>query len=248
MYRYDSGYYDHMNRGSMASARSCLPRILESLHVSGVADFGCGQGAWLRVWDELGIKDYVGLDGDYVDQASLLIDPRHFRPSDLNQKIELGRRFDAVQCLEVAEHLAPDSAEVLIDSLVAHSDVVIFSAAVPGQGGEHHINERPLSYWCGLFNQRGFDAYDLVRPGVKDDAAVKPWYRYNLLVYVKQGSTAAQGLQTAPVSAAAIRTEYAPMYRARLAVLRWLPIPAVTFLAQVNKLVAIAVRGRQAQA
>ena len=69
-----------------------------------------------------------------------MIDADEFRAADLSQPIDLGRRFDVVQSLEVAEHLPSSRASEFIGTLTSHDPLVMFSAAVPGQGGEHHIN------------------------------------------------------------------------------------------------------------
>ena len=145
------------------------------LPVRSVADFGAGQGAWLSVWQRLGVSDITALDGAYVDQDALLVPKHTFVPSDLSRPVRLGRTFDLVQSLEVAEHLPASAAEQFVDNLVAHSAVVLFSAATLGQGGEHHVNERPYSYWRDLFSDRGYLMFDLIRPFVIENGAVKPW-------------------------------------------------------------------------
>lgn len=73
--------------------------------------------------------------------------------------------FDLITCLEVAEHLDMDAHETLIDTIARHlrpapdmerpSGYVLFSAAPPGQSGEHHIGCRPAVQWRGLFHERG---------------------------------------------------------------------------------------------
>ena len=43
----------------------------------------CGQGAWLAVWAELGVTEYFGVDGTYVDQNALAIPRRLSTSGDL---------------------------------------------------------------------------------------------------------------------------------------------------------------------
>jgi hypothetical protein len=61
--------------------------------------------------------------------------------------------------------------------------VVLFSAAQPGQGGEFHVNERPLGYWQGLFEAQGYRTFDGIRPRVGKNPEVEMWYRHNSLLF-----------------------------------------------------------------
>jgi len=174
MHIYDRAYYNYINAGSLRSAEALLPIVARHFTVRSVADFGAGQGAWLSVWRRLGVSDITALDGSYVEQDALLVPREAFVPADLCRPVRLGRTFDLVQSLEVAEHLPAAAAEQFVDNLVAHSRTVLFSAAAQGQGGEHHVNERPYSYWRELFNDRGYLMFDLIRPFLPDHCAVEP--------------------------------------------------------------------------
>jgi len=166
------------------SARSML------LEVRSVADFGCAQGVWLRAWKANGASEVVGLDGDFVDRSRLLIEAGEFVVADLTNAIDLGRRFDLVQSLEVAEHLPPDSAQTLVDNLVRHAIHLLFSAAPPGQVGEYHVNERPHAFWRDLLAARGYALLDCVRPRIANETAIMPWYRYNTFLFVHRDALA----------------------------------------------------------
>lgn len=181
MYEYDVTFYEYINSGALRSARVIVPLVSGSLKVKSVVDFGCGQGAWLKVWRELRAEEVVGLDGDYVDPNSLLIEKHEFRPTDLTKPVSLGRKFDLVQSLEVAEHLPAACAMAFVESLTAHGAIVMFSAAVPGQGGENHVNEQPYEYWRKLFLAHDFVMLDYIRPRLRDKNLVERWYRYNTL-------------------------------------------------------------------
>lgn len=191
MYEYNDAFYQLINRGSSASARELIPRLLEvaPIAVESVLDVGCGAGAWLSVWKSFDAK-VIGLDGDYVTPEQLLIDPEEFISTDLRSTFSLDRKFSLVQSLEVAEHLPDSVATEFVKSLCRHSDLVLFSAATPGQGGENHINEQPYSYWRDLFQDQGYAMYDPVRHQLVGNTAVKAWYRYNTFVYLKSGSAA----------------------------------------------------------
>jgi len=128
--------------------------------------------------------------------------------------------------LEVAEHVPESSSRQFVENLTRHADAIMFSAAVPGQGGEFHINEKPLSYWRDLFAQAGYRCFDPVRPTVLNDERVEPWYRYNTLLYVAEAKVSAlpqEVLNTEVRSGSSIK-ELAPLsWRMRNTVIGMLP-------------------------
>jgi SAM-dependent methyltransferase len=181
---YTSEFFTQQCGSSIESARTVVPIVMELIQPGSVADIGCGIGTWLAVFAENGVADYIGIDGDYVDRSQLLIPPERFVGRDLAEPIELDRRFDLAVSLEVAEHLPAASARVLVGSLVRLAPVVLFSAAVPGQGGTHHVNEQWPSYWASFFAEHGFVLVDAVRPRIWEKKDVAWWYRQNTLLFV----------------------------------------------------------------
>jgi hypothetical protein len=99
-------------------------------------------------------RRHWGVDGEYVNIKTLAIPEERFIPYDLKRPYRIDRAFDLVVSLEVAEHLPADCAETLVDSLTGLGSVVLFSAAIPYQGGEHHINEQWPEYWIRLFHSK----------------------------------------------------------------------------------------------
>ncbi|MBO9716750.1 MAG: class I SAM-dependent methyltransferase [Pseudoxanthomonas sp.] len=183
---YSSDFYAYNNRVAVASARSVVPRVAALLSPDSVLDVGCGVGAWCSVWLENGARTVAGADGDYVERERLLIGTERFIPTNLAQPFSAGERFDLVMSLEVAEHIPEPHADTFVANLVRHGEVILFSAAVPGQGGEFHVNERPLEYWRTKFAAHGYQCFDPVRPLLRNDGSVAPWYRFNTLLYVAQ--------------------------------------------------------------
>ena len=235
--KYDSGFFDYVDSGAIRSARAIVGRLFPLLRPGSVLDVGCGRGGWLGAWKAAGCADIQGIDGDYVDREKLYIPRENFLPANLAMPFDLGRRFDLVQCLEVAEHIEPARADGLIDSIVHHGDIVLFSAAVPGQGGTQHINERPLEYWRDLFASHGFAAFDAVRPDAHTDSRIEPWYRFNSILYANPAGQAAL-----PDSIEATRVaDGAPFadlgnraWRLRRAIFRHMPLGLVDRAALVN--------------
>ena len=234
---YRPEFFDYIETGSVRSAEIVVPAVRSLLAVGSVLDVGCGRGAWLSEWRRHGVADIAGVDGVYVASERLLIPTDRFMARDLARPIDLGRRFDLVQSLEVAEHLAESAADVFVDNLVRHGSVILFSAAVPGQGGEHHVNERPYGYWRDKFLARGYALFDAVRPLLAGDRRVEPWYRYNLLLFASRSA-----VERLAATAQARRLgddedvpDVSPVaYRARKLVLRALPASCVSRLAMTK--------------
>jgi SAM-dependent methyltransferase len=173
--------YDHArNLHTLEGAAAALSSILNSPMPNSLLDIGCGTGTWLRAAVELGVSDVAGVDGVHAPEGSLFIDKDKIAFLDLTAPFKLNRRFDVALCLEVAEHLPESSADILISSIVAHADTILFSAAIPGQAGQHHVNCRWPSYWQEKFNNHGFACDDSVRWQIWDDTRIEPWYRQNM--------------------------------------------------------------------
>ena len=180
---YSREHLMHSHGGAYRSAKEVVPHVLELLKPESVIDVGCGVGSWLAVFREHGIDDYLGVDGVYVDLDLLQIPPDKFRPHDLTRPLQLNRQFDLAVSLEVAEHLAAEHAAVFVASLVGLAPVVLFSAAVPYQGGLHHVNEQWPGYWVDLFEKHGFVVLDCLRSKLWLNDRVDWWYRQNLLLF-----------------------------------------------------------------
>jgi SAM-dependent methyltransferase len=185
--QYGTEFFEGQRDGSLRSAKVIVPLLLDAMPVTSVVDVGCGVGTWLSVFMEHGISDVVGVDGDYVDRGELAIPVDAFHDHDLAYPLRMNRRFDVALCLEVGEHLQPGASEQLVDSLTRLAPVVVFSAAIPGQGGHHHVNERWQSSWAAIFSSRGYDAFDVVRPLVWARDDIETWYAQNLLVFAERG-------------------------------------------------------------
>ncbi len=176
----DIPYHFHRNLHSSQGARTGLAQVLSGRSVASLLDVGAGVGTWLKAAEELGIRDIAGIDGIVADPAQLHVRPGLIQIFDLTKPVSLGRHFDVVLCLEVAEHLEEGAAATLIETLCAHGDLIFFSAAAPGQHGEHHVNCRWPTYWQSVFNAAGYACRDDVRGRIWDNAAIEPWYRQNI--------------------------------------------------------------------
>jgi hypothetical protein len=240
---YDTTFFDYINEGSTRSARRVVPLLMQLVSPLSVLDIGSGAGAWLKEWSAYDLDDWIGVDGDYVDPRQLLIPPAHFHRSDLSRAFSLGRRFDLVCSFEVAEHIAPGCADQFVDNAVAHGDVIAFSAATPGQGGEFHVNEQPYDYWRVKFLARGYHCFDAVRPLIAGDRQIEPWYRYNILLFANATGIerlSAQARET-QLDQASPTSDVSPIqWKLRRAILARLPRSLVeTLAATVHRLTLV---------
>lgn len=192
MEKYSTEFYEGRSAGALSSGSVLVPLLLGLIDPKSVVDVGCGTGSWLRVFQEHGVEDVIGVDGVHVSESTLHIPRDKFIVADLTEPLELSRRFDLVLSLEVAEHLPPDCAAPFVDSLTRLGPAVLFSAAVPGQGGTHHVNEQWPEYWARLFSERGFACLDCFRHQVWKDGRVEWWYAQNILLFVSKKQMAAK--------------------------------------------------------
>jgi hypothetical protein len=192
---------------------------------------------WLAEWNRQGTTTLVGVDGAYVEQNRLAIAESSFKAKDLSKPFDLAQQFDLVQCLEVGEHIPSEGSRTLIENLTRHGPIVLFSAAVPGQGGECHVNEQPLSHWRSLFKEFDYYPFDFVRRRISTLKSVEPWYRYNCVLYVR-----ADKIASLPSVVAKTRVpDYMELrvfgsfgWQIRRALLRPLSVAAVTRLSMLR--------------
>lgn len=180
---YDRAFYAEHEAGSRRSADVVTGIVMEGLAPRSVVDAGCGTGEWLASFRERRVEDVLGLDGPWAAELGLKIPKDRFRAVALPDGMDAGRRFDLAMSVEAAEHLPAEKAASFVQRLCALSDVVMFSAAIPFQGGTNHVNEQWPDYWAGLFGKHGYQAVDCIRPLIWRDERVEWWYAQNLLIF-----------------------------------------------------------------
>src|SRR5947208_1568135 len=194
MQPYTQKFYKDQSVSSRRSAEAIVPLVLTLIKPQSVIDVGCGLGIWLSVFKEFGVKDVFGIDGDYVDRSMLQIPNERFTAFDLKKPIPIDRQFDLVISLEVAEHLPEACAKTFVHSLTKLGPVILFSAAIPFQGGTAHLNEQWPDYWANYFNEDGYEAVDCLRKKVWQDDQVEWWYAQNMLVFSRKDYLASNAL------------------------------------------------------
>jgi len=190
--KYNNFFYKDQMSGSLRSAHEVAKVLKQYFSPSSLLDVGCGVGTWMKAFSEnFSGLDYFGVDGEYVKAKDLVVEKPHFRGMDISQPFNLDKKFDLVISLEVGEHIAHEKAAVFVENICRHGDFILFSAAIPGQGGTFHVNEQFPEYWAGLFEINGFVCVDFMRPLIWENQQIEYWYRQNMLVFVKPERLAA---------------------------------------------------------
>lgn len=189
---YSPAFYRAIREGCQRSAEALVPAVLDFIpHPRRVVDVGCGEGFFGKAFDERGAQ-VVGIEGEWaapiITHASCdLADELPDFDSDA---------FDLAVCLEVAEHLPPERAAGFVSELCGLAPWVLFSAAIPGQGGHGHLNEQWPSYWVKLFAENGYFATGALRWRIWRDERIKWWYRQNLFLFFPPGAYPTDGCES----------------------------------------------------
>jgi SAM-dependent methyltransferase len=183
---YNNNFYQSQREGSLRSAEEIVPLIIKIINPQSVIDVGCGMGTWLSVFKKLGVEDIQGVDGDWGPRQMLKISNNQFLPFDMTKPLRLGRQFDLVMSLEVAEHLPERCAKQFVDSLTGLGAVVLFSAAIPLQGGAEHQNEQWPDYWAKLFLENNYEVIDCLRKHIWNNNKITYWYSQNILLFINK--------------------------------------------------------------
>jgi SAM-dependent methyltransferase len=186
---YDAPYFAAVDRLASSSAPAIAGAIVQELAPERLLDVGCGTGALLAALKDMGVR-VQGVE--YAQAALELCRKRGLNVLRLDLEQPVG--FDALDdcdvsvSMEVAEHLPARFADRLVDLLCRARSAVVFTAAVPGQGGSDHVNEQPREYWIEKFTARGFD-YDAARTArwreQWRERDVCRWYHENLMVFTR---------------------------------------------------------------
>lgn len=185
-YLYSEEFYKMIEGYSRNAANVIVPLLLDLFPNPSVVDIGCGNGTWLKGFQDRGVTDFFGIDGSYVDTKILKIPAKNFQSADLSKPLSIDRKFDISMTLEVGEHIPTESSDAFVETLTNLAPVVMFSAAIPHQGGDNHINEQWQDFWAKKFIAKGYIAIDYIRPKVWSNENVAHWYSQNVILYIHQ--------------------------------------------------------------
>lgn len=153
-----------------------LDYLIGRYGIKSMLDVGCGLGAMIDLAQEKGLIA-LGIDGDpqiehaYVIQHDYAIYPRHMP------------NFDLIWCVEFVEHVEAQYQDNYLATFNA-GRVLYLTAAYPGQGGYHHVNEQPMDYWIDLLTARGWQLDQEATDWTHEHGAI-PFSRMTGMVFTK---------------------------------------------------------------
>jgi len=138
-----------------------------------VVDFGAGDGWWCKSFHDMGAEAYA-IELDPI--AEEFIPEQVYKIiHDLRTPLPAGKIFDLVICLEVIEHLPRHDVEnTLLPSILSRTgDLLMISAAQPGQQGTGHINLQSMDYWIRRIEKYSNVKYSGLRTAKAREAFTK---------------------------------------------------------------------------
>ena len=180
--------YVHTESGhNLIAPKEIVPIIADIVKPENVVDVGCGLGTFLYCFKQQGIKEVLGIDGAWVNKSLLYknIKSNEFIEADLEKPFNLAKRFDLAICLEVVEHLKEEVSDDIVQNLVSLSNIILFSAAIPNQGGQNHINEQWPQYWEEKFKKHGYIFHDVLRQIFWHNEKIDSFYKQNCFLVAK---------------------------------------------------------------
>ncbi|MFO7807583.1 MAG: class I SAM-dependent methyltransferase [Candidatus Moraniibacteriota bacterium] len=183
--RYSQLFYRNRQNPSF-SADIISDEVIKLIQPKSVVDVGCGLGEFLRSFQKRGVEKVLGVDGSWVNKEELKIEKKFFLEANLEKALPVKEKFDLAISLEVAEHLSEKKAGFFIKKITELAPVVLFSAAIPYQGGTGHINEQWPEYWAALFEKEGYVTIDCLRNKIWSNKKVSFVYAQNSLLFVEK--------------------------------------------------------------
>lgn len=176
--------------------------MIDRYRIKSMVDVGCG-GGWTAKWFlEHGIEAF-GVEGwtDALQKNQLppnrLIE-HDYTTGPCSPCVEVSKRgfgfvmgqlppigrFDFGWCAEFVEHVEARFIPNFMATL-RQCTHVLMTHAQPGQGGYHHVNEKPFEYWVNVFGQFSFrlDAYETLR--IRDMHKVSGGWGIQTMLYFR---------------------------------------------------------------
>lgn len=182
---YGSGYYvDRDREEALKDAKQFARVILDIFNPASILELGCGTGTLLYPYREHGVQ-VRGVDLSETAKEESALPDSAFEIHDLTQPYTPNQEYDLVLCVEVLEHIPPEASDTIVESICNAGDTAVVTAAPPGQGGTHHVNEQPPEYWIEKFERHGAKYDEQKTSQIRNQLELSEisWVQKNILVF-----------------------------------------------------------------
>jgi hypothetical protein len=140
-----------------------------------VIDYGCGQGKYVELFNN---KDIIAIGYDGNPDTENIKDCQR---QDLTKNFYPSPLFDSVLSLEVGEHIPKElTAKYIVNLKRVKPELIVLSWAIPGQGGDGHVNELPNEEVIKMFSEYEYDAETSQH---LRNAATLWWFKNTIMVF-----------------------------------------------------------------
>lgn len=149
-------------------------------------DFGCGNGHYLKHFNDNGFNKLTGFEGKFPKYPEF----NNIIEQDLTKPFNVSEPGNCV-FLEVAEHIPAQYEDIMLKNISnACSNKLIMSWAVRGQGGQGHVNCLDNEEVIDKMLDYGFKYLKrdttIARKSIPDDNPYI-WFKTTTMIFKKQG-------------------------------------------------------------
>lgn len=159
---FDVVYQDHLGGCALGGdGATYYPKMwsymISEYKIESVIDIGCGRAYSADYFKQNGVK-VCGVEGCVEAVEKSFLEPCEMVLHDYeNDGPYIPEEvFDLGWSCEFVEHVEEKHMNNFFETFKKCKFLAITYAA-PGQGGHHHVNERPGSYWVHYLKQQGFE-------------------------------------------------------------------------------------------
>jgi len=191
---YNNAFHKSIEECELEPAKNLAQYITTFIKPAAFLDFGCSTGLYLReIKARMPTIPSHGFEfsTDAVSRA-LCADVHQ---TDLTYPLvsPISRTENTLGiCLEVLEHIDDANWRSVLTNLISNCDILLFSAALPGQGGTGHINCRPRIDWIRRFHMLGWvldiDATEHLLTEIRKGPHMG-WFAQNAMIFVPSTNT-----------------------------------------------------------
>ena len=157
-----------------------LIEFFKDNYTESIIDIGCGTGYYTKRLKEH--FDCDGYDGNpYTEELTNGL----CKVLDFTKPTEFAKKYDAVLCLEVVEHIPKELEFNFLDNIFnIFPEVIVLSWAIHGQGGDGHINEQPNDYVISVMEKNGYQYSEKESLKIREVCNLW-WFKNTLMVFYK---------------------------------------------------------------